>query len=375
MKAKVLVLGNPLNHEGGMVSFNRGLIDSFKNNSSFVLSHFSIGSKMELFYYPLIKRLIYPFKYFFDILRLIFSLTDKNIKIIQLNPSLIPIPLIRDGFVQWLNRLFFKRKAVIVLHGWKPHIYEQIRANKIYSALFKSFFNSADVIFVLSEDFRDKLIDLNIVDYKIKVTTTFFYKKKIISPKPKVFTDSIVRFIYLGRVSKLKGIDELIEAFDLLSKDYNNFTCKIIGHGDSPDVLNRYKKIITNKGLNDKINFLGRITGPAKYELLSLSDIYVFPSYMEGCPTSVIEALASGLFVVSTDVGALGKIIDIENGLKIKPRQIEELKEALVYCIKNIKLIRDLKLKIIDDAHNKYEVSEIAKTFANTYVSILKDAK
>ena len=59
---KVLVLGNPLNHEGGMVAFNKGLIKTLNSrNNSYKLESFSIGSRMALFYYPIFKRLVYPF--------------------------------------------------------------------------------------------------------------------------------------------------------------------------------------------------------------------------------------------------------------------------------------------------------------------------
>ena len=96
---------------------------------------------------------------------------------------------------------------------------------------------------------------------------------------------------------------------------------------------------------------------------------------MEGCPTSVIEAMASGLFVVSTNVGALNEIVNTSNGRKIKPKNVEELKEALLYCLKNINEIRNLKSKIIKNSNDNFEVSIISKSFETNYNSLLKNEK
>jgi glycosyltransferase involved in cell wall biosynthesis len=371
-KTIVLITGNPLNHEGGMVAFNKGLIttlNSFKKD--YKLKHFSIGSRMSLFYFPILKRLIYPFLLFFDLTRLFFTLFNKNIKIIQHNPSLIPVPLVRDGLAQLINNIVFKKKSVIVLHGWKEHIFKKIIDNKLYRFLIIKFFNSADVVFVLSEEFKSKLIELGVNKLKINVTTTFFYKHDIKTLPNQTAKTDVVKFVYLGRVSKIKGMDELISAFNIVKNRTYNFTCNIIGHGDKPKTLEYYKDLVIENNLDDKIIFLGRKTGEEKFKLLSNADIYVFPSYMEGCPTSVIEALASGLFVISTDVGALNDIINEDNGVTVKPKQIDTLANAILLSMENIEIIRSKQREIADNAILKFEVNQIAKQFHISYQNLI----
>lgn len=369
----VLITGNPLNHEGGMVTFNKGLISTLNTSTkSYQLQHFSIGSRMSLFYYPILKRLVYPFLLIFDIGRLCLRLLRNDVRVVQLNPSLIPVPLFRDAIVQFINILFFKKDAVIVLHGWKPHVFRKIKTIKIYSFLVRKFFNSAKVIFVLSQEFKNQLIELGIDSEKIKVTTTFFYKEEIVALQADNSNSKRINFIYLGRVSKLKGIGELIEALKIVSKTHQNFTCSIIGHGDKPKTMDYYKSLILNNKLNDKIEFLGRKEGVEKFQLLNQADIYIFPSYMEGCPTSVIEALASGLFIISTDVGALNDIINDNNGIKVKPKQIIELADAIVRSIKDVEKLRLKKKKIADDAFINYEVTQIAEQFHKVYYNLIQ---
>ena len=367
---KVLVLGNPLNHEGGMVVFNKGLINTLNTSQiKFKLIPVTVGSRMSLFYYKRLKSLIYPFVLIFDLFLLAFKMSDENVKIIQSNPSLIPVPLIRDGIIQILNVFFFKKKSIIVLHGWKEHIYKSITKSKLLKYLIKSFFNSADTVFVLSSDFRNKLIKLGINESKIEITRTFFYDKDI-SLTQNLNSNDIIKFIFLGRVSKLKGIDELIDAFEIVIKSRNDFECQIIGHGDKHNVEEYFTKKVNDKKLSEKIKFLGRKEGSEKFSLLKNADIYVFPSYMEGCPTSVIEALASGLFIISTDVGALDDIIHDRNGIKIKPKNVNELSKAIIKSMDNIKKIRSIKNQISIEAGSKYEIKKIANQFNKVYLKL-----
>ncbi|WP_225035059.1 glycosyltransferase [Winogradskyella sp. SM1960] len=372
MSMLILLLGNPLNHEGGMVEFNKGLISTLNSKAkNYKLQHFSIGSRMSLFYYPILKRIVYPLLLFIDLFRLSFKLFNRDIKVLQLNPSLIPVPLIRDGVVQILNRCLFKKKTIVVLHGWKQHVFEKIMNNKLYYVLTKQFFKSADIIFVLSEEFKTKLISVGVEGSRIKVTTTFFYKDAIHELSLNKSNDSKVNFIYLGRVSKLKGVYELIKAFEIVACKYNNFVCQIVGHGDKPNTLVHYRSLIEDLQLQGKILILGRKTGIEKYKLLSLSDVYILPSYMEGCPTTAIEAMASGLFTISTDVGALDDIINDFNGIKVKPKQIIELAEGIMKSIDEIETLRARKKQIAQNALNNYEVNQIASQFHEVYSSLI----
>jgi glycosyltransferase involved in cell wall biosynthesis len=92
---------------------------------------------------------------------------------------------------------------------------------------------------------------------------------------------------------------------------------------------------------------------------------------MEGCPTSVIEALASGLFVISSDVGALNDIINEDNGITVKPKQIDALVNAILLSIENIETIRLKQREIAQNAILKFEVKQIAKQFHISYQNFI----
>lgn len=369
LKKTVLVLGNPLNHEGGVVEFNRGLIKTINSlESEFVLEPFSIGSRMYLFYYPLLKRLLYPLYFLFDLFKLFFRMCQKDIKVIQVNPSLIPVPLIRDGVIVFLAKVFLRKKIVVVVHGWKEDFFIKITKIKLLKKLVVMFFYSADSVFVLSDEFKQKLISLGVKCEKINVVTTFFYKEDICVGNLKSDSKNVIKFLFLGRVSELKGITELICALRELASRHQHFQCDIVGHGDKPGVIQHYQKLVDSFNLSSKVNFLGRITGHDKFNIYADSDIYIFPSYTEGCPTSVIEALASGMFVISTNVGALDDIIDSSNGIKVGVKDVEGLVSALETAIANIEIIRKSRGKITELSFSKYEVSFVADRFMKTYL-------
>jgi len=375
MKSKVLILGNPMDHEGGMVEFNRGLINSINHQGGgVVLQPVVIGSRMSLFYYPVLKKILYPFYYCYDVIRITIKLVvNKNIKIVQLNPSLIPIPILRDSIVGFIAKWVFRKKIVLVLHGWKDYFYTEIADSRVFKRLLLVLFNRSDIIYVLANEFKTKLVTLGLNEEKIKITSTFFVRETI----PNVYSNHednhVIRFIFLGRISKLKGIDELVTAIKEYNKLYSNFSCILIGHEDKPGVFEGYKKMVQDNGLSEKVLFAGRILGPKKFEMLSQADIFIFPSHTEGCPTSVIEALASGLFVISTKVGAINEIINETNGIKVNPGNSTELVHAMYEATEKIGTIRSLRRTISADAHKKYEVGIIANEFLKTYAELINN--
>ena len=118
---KVLILTNPLNHEGGIVNYYNLFFKHFKSEKYHLLMNNWFKSLFVLL--SCFKRLLYPFYYLFDVFVYVLKLVaDQRIKIIQVSPSLIPVPLIRDGVLILLAKLF--GKVVIFYRGWKLPTYK-----------------------------------------------------------------------------------------------------------------------------------------------------------------------------------------------------------------------------------------------------------
>jgi len=127
--------------------------------------------------------------------------------------------------------------------------------------------------------------------------------------------------LFIGRVVKDKGIDELIQAFSILDKEITNLKLLIVG--DFEEHLNPIKsKNIEIMKNNQNIIQVGFQKDIRLY--LGISNLFVLPSYREGLPNSLLEAGSFGIPLLATDINGCNEIIiDKENGILIKPKIIK----------------------------------------------------
>ncbi|MFH1366684.1 MAG: glycosyltransferase family 4 protein [Patescibacteria group bacterium] len=170
---------------------------------------------------------------------------------------------------------------------------------------------------------------------------------------------------FVGRLIEAKGVQDLIEVYYYLSHKYK-ITLLIIGKGNF-----EYKLKEKAKDFKDII-FLGEITKEEIVDILSVTDIFINPSYSEGLPTSVLEAGACSCPVVATDVGGTNEIIENgKNGYLFCPHNLKDLQQKIDTLLNK----RDtaaffgdqLRKKIV----SKFDWSVIQKQFFN----VIKNAK
>jgi glycosyltransferase involved in cell wall biosynthesis len=157
----------------------------------------------------------------------------------------------------------------------------------------------------------------------------------------RTFRSNKKTIIYVGRLIYAKGVQDLLDAV----KDLN-VNVWLIGEGE-------YKKRLMQlcSESRSKIKFLGQKNPEEIAKLLSQADIFVNPSYAEGLPTSVLEAGASGLPIIATDVGGTKEIIeDGNNGFLIKPHDTALLKDKINLLLDDSRLCerfsKNIQLKV-----------------------------
>jgi glycosyltransferase involved in cell wall biosynthesis len=137
---------------------------------------------------------------------------------------------------------------------------------------------------------------------------------------------------FTGRIVREKGVFEFVRAAGIVSRDYPEAKFVMIGaplDSDRDDCLQEIERLVREEGLSQRIVMTGyREDVPA---ILSLLDLFVMPSYREGMPRALLEAMATGLPVVATDIrGCREEVVDNETGLLVPPRDHYALGEAVL---------------------------------------------
>nr|WP_284676550.1 glycosyltransferase [Vibrio sinus] len=141
---------------------------------------------------------------------------------------------------------------------------------------------------------------------------------------------------FVGWLEIEKGVRELLQACEKLAKFGLSFTCLLAGDGTQKQWALDF---IERHGLNGKVKLQGWLGDNELLEHYRCADIFVLPSWKEGMPNSLIEAMSSGLCPVVTSVGIIPDFVrDYEHGLLVEPRSAESLYEALKALIETPEL-------------------------------------
>lgn len=135
------------------------------------------------------------------------------------------------------------------------------------------------------------------------------------------------RLLFVGRVVEAKGLAVLFEAIDRLSATHPKLTLTVVGEG--PD-RHRLARRAERMGLGDRVEFVGAKSQAEVVEHLAGSEIFVLPSYAEGVPVVVMEALGAGIPVVASLVGGMAEVVeDGVNGYLVRPGDADQLVDRL----------------------------------------------
>jgi len=178
--------------------------------------------------------------------------------------------------------------------------------------------------------------------------------------------ETIVTFT--GRLVKGKGIGVLLAAWGKVVVDFKNVCLLILGEGPFES---RLKEQCQGLGIEKNVKFLGLVNNVRKY--LAMSDIFVFPSFQEGFPNSVLEAMACGLPVIATRIGGIVDVIkDEENGLLVEPGNANQLADALKRLICDAEYASALGRNALKTIRKNYDINVIANEYIDLYTGLMK---
>lgn len=177
-----------------------------------------------------------------------------------------------------------------------------------------------------------------------------------------------VKFLFAARLIEEKGIQELIDAFNLLSKESYNLELLIVGKEDS---VNPRSFSIRDESLNDKIIFLGERTDMPK--IIHAVDVVILPTYYrEGVPRILLEAMCMGKAIITTNVPGCRDLISKEspNGFLIEPKSTKSIYKSVIQIIDSDLMEMGLNGKNI--YHREYSESIVFNKTLQLYYKILK---
>lgn len=251
------------------------------------------------FYTPKFGRRFYPL---FQTLSLLFCMPMMK----EFNPRAILASWgYPDAIAVSLINKFLKKPLYIKIHG------SDVNENVKYPSRIKQIvkhFNRADKIFSVSEALKRVLVDAGVKDSQIVVNYNGV-DKSIFYPCDNQGRKSIV---FVGNLIKEKGIVELLEVADSLGVDYEKYQFRIVGQGPLYNALTeKYEREDNN------IKFLGSLPLNSVAKEIREASLLVLPSYREGVPNVILEAISSATPVVATDVGGISEVLIAECGIVI----------------------------------------------------------
>ncbi|MEX0290854.1 MAG: glycosyltransferase family 4 protein [Flavobacteriaceae bacterium] len=361
MKYKILIHAPILSSPGGKQNYFAALRSKFQHEVHFFF-YGAKGKKERFFTVPI--RLIRDYWKFY------WELKKNNYDLVHLNPSLNPKSFFRDSIFAFLGYLA-GTKMIVFWRGWRWD-FEKKYVGKIVP-FFRMTYGRATAMICLANDFARRLREYG---YKNPVyLETTVVEDAIINGE---FPDGSleqqtkdITLLFLSRVEKAKGIYETIDSFQNLLERHENIKLHIAGTGKE---LVNVKAYVTQKNIPN-VSFLGWVDGHQKAEALSNSDIFVLASYTEGMPNCILEAMAMGKAIVTTEVGGLKDFFEHEKmGLNVKIKDSNDLEQKLEKLLLKPSLIEQMGAFNRSYARELFAATVVCERLENIYEATIKGA-
>lgn len=219
------------------------------------------------------------------------------------------------------------KKIIIHMHGSTFDLFYKERCSEAQKQQVREIFAMADQVIALSEDWKQFLAEYICDEQKIVV---IYNAVKIPEAYQKDYANR--KMLFLGILGQRKGTYDLIEVLPEIFQKFPDAHIYFGGDGERQQA----EQMCREKGIADHVTFLGWVRGAEKEKILKECSMYVLPTYHEGMPMSILEAMSYGMAVVSTYVGGIPHIIaDGENGLLCEAGDKTALKEKLLRLLDN----------------------------------------
>jgi len=363
---RILIVGPVPPPYHGVAVMMQSLIDGLKNKEGFEFIHLNTQdpNKNKNFGKLSARNLSSALRF---ILRLLAYLVRERIDLVYIPISQNFWGFARDSVFVLLSGLLFRRRVVIHLHG--GHFKRFFDRSTSLGKLYKRFvFRYVDRGIVLGHCLKGILRDV-LPPERIDVV----YNGVDADPFDHIGTDKgskgNFKILFAGVLTESKGFFDLIKAMPSITAKYPEVQTLIAGRWEDGSLRNRVSAFVRENRLKDKVRFVGVVTGQEKARLFAGADLFVYPTYfrLEGQPVVILEAMASGLPVISTDRGSIREMItDGRNGFIVSPRFPQQIAEKICLLIADRSLREQMGERNRSLAREKFNLGQYVEGVTNS---------
>lgn len=354
-KKRILIIGpSPTKSKGGMATVIDGIQNDKKINSNYDISiHASYQDGNKIF------RIVYSvWAYLF------FLCKRKKYDLFHIHVASYGSTFRKRKYLKALKR---KNKKVIVhIHGAAYLVFYEALSNRKKEKV-KDFLREADMVLALSDEWKNSFENIlhitNCHTLNNGIDTEMYCKA--ISDIEKTHQS----FLFMGRLGKRKGSYDLLDAMEKAVKENPSIKLYMAGDGE----VEKTKRIINDKKLNGNVEILGWIGFDKKIVLLKNVSTVVLPSYNEGLPMAILEGMAAGKAIISTNVGAIPEVVKEKNGILVKAGDIRALSEALLKCSTDIDMIKEMSKNNINIIDKEFSMKKMHMKLDEYYQLVFKE--
>lgn len=277
------------------------------------------------------------------------------------------------GYKPGVIGLFISKLYRIPWIGFAHGYIEISKRLRFYSKLDKLILRYADRVVAVSNSMKDLLKEAGVKEDKIKIIYNAIDQA---DARPTANAESI-RDCYgiknthkvigvVGRLSQEKGQIVFLKAFRKAVNILPEVKALIVGDGPDRKILEKYCR---DNGLEDKVIFTGYQENVAN--LYQIFDIMVLPSFTEGLPNAVLEAMLFGVPVIATSVGGVPEIINDSNGILVPPNNYDAIADRMIEFLKNDELRESIGLKGRESLYPRFSPSYRASQIMDVYKELL----
>lgn len=352
----IIITGPALkaSHNVSGISAVVGFIITKNKNHRYI--HFSIGKKDSE------KRgLVWLLKIVVSYFKWIYLLATVNHKLVHFNLPIDKRAIIRDCPLIILTK-FLGVKMILHTHGG-AYLHNDNIPNWAHKLLELSFKGNNPIIVLgnseaefLKAQFhcRNIIVLPNSIDLDI---AALFNRES--------FKNEKLDFLYLGRISSDKGIDYIYEAFKILKEKHAlNFNFYIAGKGPDQEIyVNKFKAL-----LKEEFIFKGIVFGEEKIALLKKTNVFLLPSFFEGLPISLLEAMAYAQVPITTNVGSIKYVVkNNENGFIVEKKSTDDIVNAILKISTDVELRNKLSIEAKKTVFTNYSPEKYINALNGIY--------